>query len=591
MNHDVVNGIVILVGLGAAAQWVAWRFKLPSILILLGVGFLAGPVAGFFRPDEILGDLTFPFVSLAAAVVLFEGGLTASVDEMRKVATPVRRLIIIGVPVTWALLTVAARFLLDISTEIALLLGAILVVTGPTVIGPLLRHAKPQARIGSILKLEGIINDPIGAILAVLVFQGIRIEQTERALSVISGGILKAVVLSVAVGLLAAYLFVKLRQRDMLPEFLHNAVILPAALVTFAVANLIQAESGLLAVTVMGVALASQKRVSIEQSVEFTEHARVLLISALFILLTARMKLSDFTELSIGAALFVAVAILIVRPVSVWLATIRSGLSWKERVLFAAVAPRGVVAAAVSSVFALELVDAGYEEASVLMPVTFLVIATTVLVYGFSTTPLVRVLGLDQGESKGVLILGASRFARMLGQVLDQRGFRTILVDTDRSKIEVARLKGLEVVRGAILHRPLLQRLDLDGVGRFVALTPNDELNTLAASHFSKLFGTSETYQLEPETDVAEPNQHFPVELLAQRFAVGESYDQLAALTNRGAAMTTTPLDASMSLEEFHDRFGADAVPIFTIDPEGSLAFVKKEQPISGPGELVSLTP
>ncbi|MGB5809632.1 MAG: sodium:proton antiporter [Polyangiales bacterium] len=591
MNHDVVNGIVILIGLGATAQWVAWRFKLPSILILLGVGFLAGPVFGLFLPDEILGDLTFPFVSLAAAIVLFEGGLTASIDEMRKVATPVRRLIMIGVPVTWTLLTIAAHYLLDVSVEVALLVGAILVVTGPTVVGPLVRHAKPQAHVGSILKLEGIINDPIGAILAVLVFQGIRIEQTERALSVISGGVLKAAVLSVAVGLLAAYLFVKLRQRDMLPEFLHNAVILPAALVTFAVANMIQAESGLLAVTVMGVALASQKRVSIEQSIEFTEHARVLLISALFILLTARMKLSDFTELSVGAALFVAAAIVIVRPVSVWVATIRSGLPWRERALFAAVAPRGVVAAAVSSVFGLELVDAGYEEASVLMPVTFLVIATTVLVYGFSTTPLVRALGLGQGEAKGVLILGADRFSRMLGQSLDQRGFRTILIDSDRSKIEKARLRGLEVVRGAVLHRPLLERLDLDGVGRFVALTPNDELNTLAASHFAKTFGDSEVYQLAPETDPGEPNQDFPLELLAESFALGNTYDTLAALTKSGAAITSTPLESALSTEEFHETYGLDAVPLFTISPEGSLDFVKSGRPIPGPGELVSLTP
>lgn len=591
MNHDVVNGIVILIGLGAAAQWVAWRFKIPSILVLLGVGFVAGPVTQMFRPDDVLGELTFPFVSLAAAVVLFEGGLSASLEEIRSVATPVRRLIVVGVPLTWAMVTGAAHYLLDVRFEVALLLGAVLVVTGPTVVGPLVRHARPRARIGSILKLEGIINDPIGAILAVLVFQGIRIEQTERALSVISGGVLKAAILSVAVGLLAAYIFVNLRQRDMLPEFLHNAVILPAALVTFAVANVIQAESGLLAVTVMGVALASQKRVSIEQSVEFTEHARVLLISALFILLTARMKLTDFTELSVGALIFVGVVILVVRPVSVWLSTIRSGLSWRERLLLAAVAPRGVVAAAVSSVFGLELVQAGYEEASVLMPATFLVIAMTVLVYGFSTAPLVRLLGLGQGETQGVLILGADQFARLLAEALQRRDFRVVLVDSDRNKVEKAHALGLEALRGAILHRPLLQRIDLDGVGRFLALTPNDELNSLAASHFTKLFGSSEVYQLPPDTNAGEPDQDFPIELLAQGFAVGQTHEKLAALVKSGAAITSSELEGSLSLEEFHQRFGLDAVPLFTVDEDGGLQFVRGEQPIPGPGELVSLTP
>lgn len=591
MNHDVVNGIVTLVALGAAAQWVAWRWKLPSILVLLTVGFVAGPVTGLFRPDEVLGDLTFPFVSLAAAVVLFEGGLTASVDEIRQVATPVRRLIVIGVPVTWVSLTAAAHYLLDLQIEMALLLGAILVVTGPTVVGPLIRHARPEARIGSILKLEGIINDPIGAILAVLVFQGIRIEHTERALTVISAGVLKAAVLSVAVGLLAAFLFVQVRRRDMLPEFLHNAVILPATLLTFAVANRIQAESGLLAVTVMGIALASQKRVSIEQSIEFTEHARVLLISALFILLTARMQLSDFTGLSVGAVSFVAFTILVARPLSVWLSTIRSGLSGKERVLLACVAPRGVVAAAVSSVFALELVELGYAEASVIMPVTFLVIAATVLVYGLGMTPLVRRLGLGQGAVQGVLILGADRFARLVAQALDQRGFRAILVDSDRAKVEKARTMGLEARRGAILHRPLLQRLNLDGVGRFLALTPNDEVNTLAASHFSKLFGTSEAYQLEPDADPGDPQQDYPIELLGRIFAVGQTYDKLAALAKSGAAITSTPIEGALSLDEFHERFGPDAVPLFEIDDEGTLCFVRQNQPIRGPGELVSLTP
>jgi NhaP-type Na+/H+ or K+/H+ antiporter len=591
VDHGIVNGIVTLVALGAVAQWVAWRWRIPSILVLLTLGFLAGPVTGLFRPEEVLGDLTFPFVSLAAAVVLFEGGLSASMDEIRGVATPVRRLIIIGIPVTWSALSAAAFYLLNLKIEVALLLGAILVVTGPTVIGPLLRHARPKARVASILKLEGILNDPIGAILAVLVFQGIKAEEVDRAFSVVSLGIFKAAVLSVAVGLLAAFLFVKLRERDLLPEFLHNAVVLPAALAAYAVANQIQAESGLLAVTVMGVALASQKRVSIEQSVEFTEHARVLLISALFILLTARMELSDFTSLSSGALLFVAFVILIARPLSVWLSTIRSGLPLKDRILVSAVAPRGVVAAAVSSVFALELVESGYEEATAIMPVTFLVIAVTVLVYGLGASPLVRRLGLGQDSVQGILILGADRFARLLGQALTQRGFRTIVVDSDRAKVESARAMGIEAERGSVLHRPLLRRLDLDGVGRFLALTPNDELNTLAARHFAKMFGESNVYQLEPSPEPGRTPEEYPTELLSNTFALGASHDTLASLTKSGAAITTIAIEESLSLEEFHERLGVDAIPLVEIDENGNMSFAREDQPIRGPGELLCLSP
>jgi len=371
MHREVINGIVTLVALGAAGQWLAWRLKVPSILVLLAVGFAAGPITGLFKPQEVLGSLTFPFVSLAAAVVLFEGGLTASWDEIRDVATPVRRLIVMGIPITWAVLSAAGYYLLDLRVELALLLGAILVVTGPTVIGPLLRHARPHGKVGSVLKLEGIMNDPIGAVLAVLVFQGIKAEEADRAFSVVSGGILKAVLLSCAMGFVAAFLFVKARERNLLPEFLHNAVVVPFVLVVYAAANEIQQESGLLAVTVMGIALGSQKRISIEKGLEFTEHARILLISALFILLTARMEISDITNLPLTTLGFVAVVILLARPLSVWLSTWRSGLSRRERIFLSAMAPRGVVAAAVSSLFALELVAEGYEEAAILMPVTF----------------------------------------------------------------------------------------------------------------------------------------------------------------------------------------------------------------------------
>lgn len=238
-------------------------------------------------------------------------------------------------------------------------MGAILVVTGPTVIGPLLRHARPRGAVGPVLKLEGIINDPIGAILAVLVFQGVKVEEVERAFSVVGANIVKAALLSGSLGVAAAFVFVKFRERDLLPEFLHNAIVLPFALLVYALANYFQAESGLLAVTVMGIALASQNKVDMQPSLEFTEHARILLISTLFVLLTARMEITDITGLPLAVIGFVAAVIFVARPLAVGLSTVRSGLSVRERVFLSAMAPRGVVAAAVSSLFAIELVDSG----------------------------------------------------------------------------------------------------------------------------------------------------------------------------------------------------------------------------------------
>ncbi|MBT8450932.1 MAG: cation:proton antiporter [Deltaproteobacteria bacterium] len=591
MHQETINGIVTLVALGAGSQWIAWRLRIPSILVLLAAGFIAGPVTGFFEPDEVLGSLVFPFVSLAAAVVLFEGGLTASWEEIKGVATPVRRLIVLGIPITWAILSAAGHYLLGLRAELALLLGAILVVTGPTVIGPLLRHARPRGSVGSVLKLEGIINDPIGAILAVLVFQGIRAEEIERAFTVVSAGILRAALLSVLLGLVAAYLFVRFRERDVLPEFLHNAVVLPCVLVVYAVANQIQEESGLLAVTVMGIALASQRRVSMEQSLEFTEHVRILLISTLFILLTARMDLGDVTGLPVATLAFVAVVIFVARPASVFLSTVRSGVTVRERIFLGAMAPRGVVAAAVSSLFALELVESGYEEASILMPVTFAVIALTVLTSGLSAVPLLKGLGLAQKTPQGVLIVGADRVGRTIAQALAQHGLRGLLVDSDPGKVEEARDLGLEVVKGEVLSRRVLRSLDLDGIGHLVAVTPNDDVNTLAAAHFQRLFGAANVHQIQPSSQRGRPMPGYASELTARTFAGGATLGKLQALAKSGASVTVTPVEETPTLERMREQLGADAVPLFAVSDDGELSFIQTDSPLPSAAKLVVLAP
>ncbi|MGD8607603.1 MAG: cation:proton antiporter [Myxococcales bacterium] len=592
MHREIINGIVILMALGALAQWLAWRLKFPSILILLTVGFVAGPVTGVFRPEHVLGPLTFPFVSLAAAVVLFEGGLSASWEEMRHVATPVRRLIAIGIPITWSTLTVAGHYLLGLQWELALLLGAILVVTGPTVIGPLLRHSRPRGSVASVLKLEGIINDPIGAILAVLVFQGIRAEEIDRAFTVVGAGILKAIVLGGALGIAGAFFYVQFREKKLLPEFLHNAVLLPFMLVVYAAANYFQQESGLLAVTIMGIALASQQRVDIEGSLEFTEHARVLLISTLFILLTARMELEDIVGLPATALGFVVIVIFVARPACVWLSTFGSGLSGRERFFLSAVAPRGVVAAAVSSLFALELTDGGYPGASILMPVTFVVIASTVFTSGISASPLVRRLGLARTEPQGVVILGANPVARLFATAIRERGFQVTLVDSDRARVEEARAEGLCAEKGEILSRRVLSRLDVGDIGHFVALTPNDDINTLAAARFRKIIGAQNVHQTHPSSELGHAEPEYADELQAHHVAGGKTFDGLAALIKGGAVVNATPIRSSDAMKEIRDRYGQDAVALFAVCDEGRrLAFIDTDDQLPGSGELVVLTP
>lgn len=445
--------------------------------------------------------------------------------------------------------------------------------------------------MGPVLKLEGIINDPIGAILAVLVFQGVKVEEVERAFSVVGANIVKAALLSGSLGVAAAFVFVKFRERDLLPEFLHNAIVLPFALLVYALANYFQAESGLLAVTVMGIALASQNKVDMQPSLEFTERARILLISTLFVLLTARMEITDITGLPLAVIGFVAAVIFVARPLAVGLSTVRSGLSVRERVFLSAMAPRGVVAAAVSSLFAIELVDSGYEQASMLMPVTFTVIALTVLTSGLSAVPLLNWLGLAQQEPQGVLILGANRVGLMLATALERQGLQVLVVDSDPMKVREAVRLGLPAKTGELLSRRLLRSLDLDAVGHLVALTPNDDVNTLAVEHFRRLLGKPKVHQLQPSSELGQPLPHYAGALQARQLAAGATLDKLEALVKADAGTTVVALDEAPTLEQLRERFGLDAVPLFTLSETGELGFVHADEELPAAGKLVLLAP
>ena len=361
MNEPLIflTGVLVL---GMLAQLLAWTFRLPSILLLLAFGFAARYFAGA-NPDAILGtDLLFPLVSLSVAVILFEGGLTLQLHELKESGGVVLRMVSVGVVVSWVLTAVAAKLLIGMSDSVAALVGAVLVVTGPTVIGPLLRHIRPEPRIGSIVKWEGIVIDPIGAVLAVLVFELLLSGALDGSSGLIAGRFgLAALIVAKTIlvgGLLAAVtagLLVLLVRKYWLPDFLQNPVFLAAVLLSFAASNLIQPESGLVTVTLLGIILANQNVIPIRHVIEFKENLQVLLISALFIVLSTRIAPEQLVDLGWGGVAFVAFLILVARPLSVVASTWGTKLKWRERAFLAFLAPRGIVAAAVASVFALEI--------------------------------------------------------------------------------------------------------------------------------------------------------------------------------------------------------------------------------------------
>ncbi|MCF6286007.1 MAG: cation:proton antiporter, partial [Candidatus Hydrogenedentes bacterium] len=477
--------LALLVVLGIGAQWVGWRVKIPSILFLLGAGIAAGPVFGWVRPDALFGDLLLPLVSVCVALILFEGGLTLRFSELASVSTVFWRLVTVGVAVTWGVTAVAAHYCLQVSWPVSLLLGAILVVTGPTVIGPLLRHIRPTGKVGPLLKWEGIMIDPVGASLAVLVFEAIDAGGGHAAPEV-AWGVVKTLGIGLGLGILSANTLVLLIRRYWIPEMLHVAFSLALVLGAFALSNTLMHESGLLTVTIMGVWLANQKKVSIRHLVEFKENLRVLLLSVLFILLAARLDLAMLKELGWGGFAFVLILILVARPLSMFFCTVGTTMTRAERIFLCWMAPRGIVAAAVTSVFAISLAENGYAGAERMVPAHFLVIGSTVLVYGLTAGPLAKRLGLAIANPQGSVIIGAHAPARELGQVLQKEGFDVLLVDSNWSNVTKARQEGLPAHYGDALSEDLLDDLPLDRMGRVLALTGNYTVNALATLHFAE---------------------------------------------------------------------------------------------------------
>ena len=592
MEHPLIGlaGIVIV---GIAAQWLSWRLRLPAIFLLLLAGFVAGGVTGWIDPDELLGATLFPIVSLSVAIILFEGGLSLNITELAKIGRVVRNLASIGVVATWVLSAIAARFLLGFDWPLSALLGAILVVTGPTVIIPLLRHIRPTAKLGSAIRWEAIVNDPTGAILAVLVFNAIVVGEGQEGISAAVLGVVKALGAGGALGLAGAGLIVLLLKRYWVPDFLQSPVTLAVVMVVFSLSDLVLSESGLLAVTVMGSALASQNVVTVRHIVEFKENLRVLLISALFVILAARLPISDPAYSDPGSLWFLAVLILVVRPASVALSTIGTFLTWRERVFLGFMAPRGIVAAAVASIFSLELMELGYPGAEKLAPVMFLVIVGTVALYGLGAGRVARWLGVATPNPQGMLLLGASGWVRAVAQALKAEGVEVTLVDSNRKNVAQARQDGLEAKCDNILAEYAFEDLELDGIGRFLALTPNDEVNSLATVHASDVFERSNVYQLAPEgADEGGRLTEMPAHLQGRiLFDTVATHAEMTKRFAQGATIKRTGLTDEFGFDEFVEHYRGAALPLFVVTETRKVRVLEAQRkvPVKAGQTIISL--
>lgn len=587
--HD--NVLFILAGIGLlaiACQWFSWWVKLPAILFLLLSGIVAGPVLDWLNPDTLLGDLLFPVVSLSVAVILFEGSLTLKFEEIRGLEQVVRRMVSSGMLVTWAVTTLATRWLLDFSWDLSLLFGAVTVVTGPTVIVPLLRTVRPSAHLANILRWEGIVIDPIGALLAVLVFDFVISGTVGGAFghTLLSFG--RILLIGLVLGAAAGQFLGLVLRNYWLPEYLHNVATLTLVFGVFAASDLLQNESGLLTVTVMGVWLANMRGVRMENILNFKESLSVLLISGLFILLAARIDFTQLRSLGWPALGVLAIMQFVARPLKIVLCTWGSSLSWSERALLAWVAPRGIVAAAVAALFALRLQNQSFANAELLVPLTFMVIIGTVVLQS-STARLVALwLGVAEPEPRGFLIVGASRVARAVAVALKKSGYDSLLCDTNWDNVRAARMEGLATFYGNAASEYADRRLDLIGIGRLLGLSPQSELNALAAHRYRREFGDNNILTLPSNTD-SDKRSVATAGLIA--FGEDVSYAKLASLLAQGAEIRETKLSESFDYDAYYKQYFKKAILLFALDPKQRLRVFSAEKELDpGPGwTLISL--
>lgn len=576
--------LAMIVGAGMAAQWIAWRTGIPSIIALLVAGLVLGPVSGGLDPDDLLGDTLFPLVSLAVALILFEGGLDLPPRQLKNTGTTVRRLISVGAVITFLIAWYSARTIFDISNDTAVVLGAVLVVTGPTVVGPLLRFVRPAGTTGPILRAEGVLIDPIGATGALVAFEIVIADETDEAILSLLGIVGLTLLAGVGFGLAAAFVLDLALQRFLIPDQLAVPVTFAFVVASFVAANEIQEESGLLAVTVLGIYLARRESSTIRQVLEFNESLRTLLISALFILLAARIEADQLRDVAPPALLFLAVLVFVARPATVFVSTIRTSLTWRERVFLTTMAPRGIVAAAVSAIFALRLEEEGVADAEKIVPIIFLVIIGTIVVYGFSAGPAARLLGLAEAQADGVLIAGSHAIGRGIAKELKNRDVKALLVDTDPYNVTRAVANGLTARRMSILAEEAAVDLDLRGIGRMVAITSNDEVNALATSRFARVFGRREVFQLAPGTRRS-GHTAVPEEYLGRIIGIdGLTYANLDDRSRQGWKIVGAPAGPVVE-RALDDQL---IIPIIRV-AEKRMAFICRNDPLPTEGDVIAL--
>ena len=562
--------------LGIFCQWVAWKIKVPAIIPLIFTGLLLGPISTFFTAngekllsgDSIFqGEILFAFVALSVGVILFEGGLTLRLQEIKKQASVIWRVLTIGVMVTLIGGTAAAYYLLDLNIRIAFLFGALIIVSGPTVVMPILRNVRPNANTNAILKWEGILIDPLGALIAVLAYEFVRTSKTQGEFTAIA---LKEFFLTIAVGvfvgLVAAAFLYYLLKKNRLPEYLKNVVTLGIVIMGFVFSEMVMHESGLLTATIMGMALANTKIEGIKNILTFKEDISIILVSVLFLLLSSRIDIDQINKLGWNSLLLFGVIILVIRPIGIFLSTLKSNLNLREKLFISWIGPKGIVAAAVASLFSVELAEetdfspAEAADAAMLLPLVFMVIVGTVVLQGSTAKLLARMLRVEMKQRQGVLFIGANEAARYIARLLFENGLPVVLADTSRDNVAEANRQELQAIEGNILKENTWEDLDLTEIGQLMAFTPSSDINLLACQKFAEEFGEEKVYRLISRRELEMKNLSLPKNILFQGAA---DYLTLTEAVDARSELKEESFSSLGEYESFMKRNASKIIPLF----------------------------
>lgn len=570
--QDTLATLAAIGALGVGAQWLAWRLQVPAIVVMLAAGLAVGPGLQILDPRAVLDDLMRPILAIAVAVILFEGGLPLRFRQLADAAPAVKRMVLIGAPLTWALSSAAAWGVAGLSPAVAATFGGIMVITGPTTVLPMLRQARLAPRPAAILRWEAIIHNPIGALFAVLAFEigvvGVMGNETIETALRISLGVGVATAMGSAAGAALAWVF----RHGQAPEYLRAPILIASVLGVYVLANAVLSESGLVAVTVLGVWLANAQLPAFDELRRFKEQLTAMLVGGVFVILGADLNRETIASLDWSAAAFVVTVLFLVRPLAVLPALAWSGVPWREKALIAWIAPRGLVGFAVAGFFGAHFVDLGWEDGARLAPLAFALVATTVLAHGFSVRPLARLLGLVATGRPGVMIVGGSPWSAAFAVALREAETPVLVTDRDWRRLRPAREASVPVYYGEILGDAATRSLDFTRYATLVAASRESGYNALVCANYRPFFGQNGVFEIGQGAAEEDPRA-LPSGLGGKRLGAGLDFATLETRQREGWSFVWTTLRPEFGLPDYL-RESPDADVFAVRRADGRLALV-----------------